>query len=241
MDRLDRLNQETKGLDLQEKLRLVAKEQNVVFASSFSIEDQLISDFILRENLNIEIFTIDTGRLFPETYTVWHETEKKYNSRIKAYYPNQEAIEGYVEKNGVNAFYDSKDLRLSCCHIRKVEPLRRALSGKEIWLSGIRKEHAASRQDKEFFEYDSGLNIIKFYPLLDFSEDEVFKEIKERNIPFNQLYLKQYPSIGCAPCTRAIKPGEDKRAGRWWWEEDQHKECGLHLVNGKLVRKNANR
>lgn len=236
-NKIELLSADIESLDWQDKLRYIAKEKDVIFSTSFSLEDQLITEFIVRAKLNIEIFTLDTGRLFPETYKVWHDTEEKYKIRIKTYYPNQESIENYVSSNGINAFYAEKPLRLECCHIRKVEPLKRAVKGKNIWLSGIRKGHSNTRTDKAFFEYDPALEITKFYPVLDLEEEQVWQELKDNNIPYNSLYTKGYSSIGCAPCTRAIEPGEDPRAGRWWWEEDQNKECGLHLVNGKLVRK----
>jgi phosphoadenosine phosphosulfate reductase len=236
LNKIEKFISEVAGLDWQAKLRYIAQEENVVFSTSFSLEDQLITAFIVKEKLAIEIFTIDTGRLFPETYQVWHDTEKLYNIRIKTYYPNQNAIGDYVSEKGINAFYEAKPLRLECCHIRKVEPLQRSLIGKNIWLSGIRKGHSNARTDKPFFEYDSALEIMKFYPVLDLEEEQVWQELKDKKIPYNILYTKGYKSIGCAPCTRATGKDEDPRAGRWWWEEDQNKECGLHLVNGKLVR-----
>lgn len=233
---LEQYKQESRDLNWQEKLEYIAKFPDVVFSSSFSIEDQLISSYILAKNLDIEIFTLDTGRLFPETYEVWAATEKKYAQKIKAYYPQTDKIEEYVKTNGIDAFYASKELRLECCHIRKVEPLNRALAGKKIWLSGIRKAHSNSRSDKEFFEYDAALDIIKFYPILELNEDEIIAQLKQDEVPFNQLHFQGFKSIGCKPCTRAINDGDDFRAGRWWWETDEKKECGLHIVNGKLQR-----
>lgn len=222
----------TKEMNWQEKLRYIAGFDDVVFSTSFSLEDQIITDFIAKNNLNIEIFTIDTGRLFEQTYKVWQETlHRYYKTKIKTFYPETNLLEEFVTKNGVNSFYDSKDLRLTCCSIRKVEPLGRALNGKKIWISGIRAEHSSNRADKGFFEMDEGRDIVKFYPLFDFSMDEVWAEIEQKKIPFNALYKEGFSSIGCAPCTRKIEVGEDLRAGRWWWENDEKKECGLHSKN----------
>lgn len=225
----------------RENLNLIATRHKAIFSTSFSIEDQLITEFIVTNNLPIKIFTLDTGRLPNETYQVWQETLEKYREQkiqISAHYPDAEKIAEFVEKKGINSFYDSKENRLKCCEIRKVEPLKKALKGYEIWISGIRKEHSKDRNQKDFFERDENLNILKFYPLLETSEDEIWQETKQKAIPHNKLYDQGYRSIGCAPCSRAISSHEDIRAGRWWWEDESGKECGLHLVNGKLVRKN---
>jgi phosphoadenosine phosphosulfate reductase len=235
---LENLIQNTVNLNWQEKLKYLSKNHDgLILSTSFSIEDQVITDFISRNKLNIKIFAIDTGRLPNETYDVWSETLKKYNIKISPFYPKQNAIEDYVSQNGINAFYESKDLRFSCCAIRKVEPLNRALEYSKIWISGIRKAHSVSRETKEFFENDEARNLIKFYPILNLSEDEIWGYIKENNVPYNKLYNQGYKSIGCAPCSRAVKDGEDVRAGRWWWE-DGAQECGLHMVNGKLAKIN---
>ena len=219
------------SLSWQEKLIFVAKSyQNVVFSTSFSIEDQIILDFIARNNLAVEIFTLDTGRLPKETYQVWQNSLEKYGLKIKAFYPNQDEIADFVEQSGINAFYDSVELRKKCCAIRKVEPLKRALKNKEIWISGVRKGQSVARSDKGFFEHDESFDLIKFYPLLDFSEEELWEYINKNEVPINSLYKKGFKSIGCQPCSRAISEGEDDRAGRWWWENDskEKKECGLH-------------
>lgn len=223
-------------LSWQEKLRLIGQNFKATFSTSFSIEDQLILDFIAREKLPIELFTLDTGRLPDETYTVWQETLEKYQISITPYYPDSEQIEKFVKENGINPFYNSKEMRLKCCEIRKVLPLKRALQGYELWISGLRKEHSTSREDKPFYEFDANLSLLKFYPLLDLSEDEIWQETKKLAIPFNKLYDQGYRSIGCAPCSRAVQVGESIRAGRWWWEDESGKECGLHMVDGKLVR-----
>lgn len=220
---------QTQNLSWQDKLRFVAQNfSDIAFSTSFSIEDQVILDFIAGEKLPIEIFTLDTGRLNPETYSTWQASLDKYKIKIEAFYPNAENLQKFITENGINAFYESKEFRLSCCHIRKVEPLSRALKGKKLWISGVRKEHSSTRLDKEFFEEDKGFNLIKFYPLLELKEQEIWEIIHEKNIPFNRLYKQGYQSIGCAPCTRAVAEGEDPRAGRWWWEDDSKKECGLH-------------
>ncbi len=223
----------TRDLNWQEKLVFLAKNyQNVTFSTSFSLEDQVILDFIAKNKLGIEIFTLDTGRLFKETYQVWQSSLEKYGLKIKVFYPNQDEIASFVEQNGINAFYDSVDLRKKCCAIRKVEPLKRALKNKEIWISGIRKGHSETRSDKDFFEVDEGLGVLKFYPLLDFSEKELWDYIDKNEVPFNSLYKKGFKSIGCQPCSRVVSLGEDDRAGRWWWENGNgngnKKECGLH-------------
>ncbi|OFW80772.1 MAG: hypothetical protein A2887_00810 [Alphaproteobacteria bacterium RIFCSPLOWO2_01_FULL_40_26] len=210
-------------------LETVENFSDIIFSTSFSIEDQLITDFITQEKLPVEIFTIDTGRLPHETHDVWQNTLDKYRIRISTFYPREETLSAFVNQNGINPFYESKELRLKCCEIRKVEPLQRALKDKKLWISGLRKEHSQTRANKNFFEKDEALQLTKFYPLLELSETEIWEEIHQKNIPFNRLYKQGYRSIGCATCTRAIRHDEDIRAGRWWWENDNKKECGLHV------------
>lgn len=225
---LDQILQQTQNLNWQERLRFVSENfSNVTFSNSFSIEDQVIFDFIAQNNLNIEVFTLDTGRLPKEAYAVWQSSLEKYDVKIKPYYPQAETLQDFIEEKGINPFYETVELRKKCCFLRKVEPLKRALQGKEIWISGLRKEHSDSRGNKDFFEKDDALNLIKFYPILDLSEDELWDYIKENRVPFNRLYKQGYKSIGCDPCSRAINEGDDVRAGRWWWESSG-KECGLH-------------
>jgi phosphoadenosine phosphosulfate reductase len=202
----------------------------VTFSTSFSFEDQAIAHNILSSQLPIKIFTLDTGRLFPETYSVWSATNERYNTNIKAYFPNAEMLQKLVTERGPNSFYESPQNRIDCCHIRKVEPLRRALAGNAIWITGLRAEHSANRHEMPMLELDSINNIIKYHPLLHWSTDHVRSYINEFNIPYNILHDRGFVSIGCAPCTRAIRPGEDFRAGRWWWEDSSKKECGLHVV-----------
>lgn len=219
------------GLSIAAAIELLVKEYpgRVTFSSSFSYEDQVISHAILSSQLPVKIFTLDTGRLFAETYSVWNSTNEKYNTRIKAYYPQPEPLQQYVELNGPNAFYAAAALRKECCNIRKVEPLKRALAGNAVWITGLRAEHSPNRQDLPQLEWDESNNIIKYHPLLHWTTDEVIRHIRENNIPYNPLHDKGFISIGCAPCTRAVKPGEDFRAGRWWWEDASKKECGLHV------------
>ncbi len=201
----------------------------IVFSSSFSFEDQVITHLITDLHLPIQIFTLDTGRLFAETYSVWNSTLDRYKISIKAYYPNATILESFVEKKGPNAFYESVENRKGCCFIRKVEPLKRALSGNAIWITGLRAEHSADRGDLQSIEWDESNQIIKYHPLLHWTTNQVTDFITTNNIPYNPLHDKGFVSIGCAPCTRAIKAGEDFRAGRWWWEDANKKECGLHV------------
>ena len=219
------------GLNIAAAIEVLTKEfpGRVTFSSSFSYEDQAITHEILSNNLPVKIFTLDTGRLFAETYSVWSSTNSKYNTSIKAYYPQAEPLQEYIVANGPNAFYESVELRKACCNIRKVEPLKRALAGNAVWITGLRAEHSANRHDLPILEWDESNNIIKYHPLLHWTTEEVIQHIRENNIPYNPLHDKGFISIGCAPCTRAVKPGEDFRAGRWWWEDASKKECGLHV------------
>ena len=219
------------GLSIPSALQFLANKYpgQVTFSTSFSFEDQLITHEILSNKIPISVFTLDTGRLFAETYSVWSSTNERYQTKIKAYYPNATALEEFIQEKGPNSFYESVDNRKQCCHIRKVEPLKRALSGNTVWITGLRAEHSPERNDLEQVEWDPGNNIIKFHPLLHWTTEEVRKQISDQNIPYNPLHDKGFISIGCAPCTRAIRPGEDFRAGRWWWEESNKKECGLHV------------
>jgi phosphoadenosine phosphosulfate reductase len=201
----------------------------VTFSTSFSFEDQVITDKILSNQLPVKIFTLDTGRFFSETYSVWSATNEKYSTHIKAYYPDNNLLEPFIEEKGINSFYESVENRKGCCYIRKVEPLKRALKGQSVWITGLRAEHSANRHDMPQVEWDESNQIIKYHPLLHWTTKEVKDYINENNIPYNILHDRGFVSIGCAPCTRAIRPGEDFRAGRWWWENNTKKECGLHV------------
>lgn len=202
---------------------------NITFANSFGAEDMVLTDIIQRNQLGIEIFSLDTGRLPTETYDLIAKTEQTYNTKLKIYFPQAEAVESYVRTNGINAFYESIDLRKACCFMRKVEPLQRALSNKKAWVTGMRAEQSATRVNLPHQEYDAGNKLEKFNPLSNWTEQEVWAYIRLHEVPYNKLHDQFYPSIGCAPCTRAIAMGEDVRAGRWWWEDPNSKECGLHV------------
>ncbi|HMO61684.1 MAG TPA: phosphoadenylyl-sulfate reductase [Ferruginibacter sp.] len=219
------------GLSMAAFLKLLAEKYpgKVVFSTSFSYEDQVITHEILSNKLPIKIFTLDTGRLFAETYSVWSSTNATYNTQIEAYYPRQDALQEFVGKNGPNSFYESVDHRKQCCFIRKVEPLQRALAGNSIWITGLRSEHSKDREDLPMIEWDESNLIIKYHPILHWTTEEVKNYITQQHIPYNPLHDRGFVSIGCAPCTRAIRPGEDFRAGRWWWESSDKKECGLHV------------
>lgn len=223
------LLEKTIGFSIEETLAFLANEykDKVVFSTSFGQEDQVITALIAKNNLPITIFTLDTGRLFQETYDVFHKTLKKYKIDIKTCFPETSAVEELLNKKGPNSFYESVENRKECCFIRKVAPLTKALKGNSVWITGLRAEQSENRSDLAFFEYDAHFDIIKFNPLLKWTLEEVQKYIDDNNVPQNTLHKKGFVSIGCAPCTRAIVPGEDIRAGRWWWESS-HKECGLH-------------
>lgn len=224
--------------DLESRLNLLSAEEGlaliselfpgkVVFSTSLGQEDQVITQLIASQDLPIQIFSLDTGRLFPETLDLLGRTESRYKTRIKVYYPETSSVEKLVTEIGINGFYESVENRKSCCFVRKVEPLKRALAGNEIWITGLRGEQSANRSDMKRIEWDESNQIIKFNPLLDWTFDQMIAYINEHKIPYNPLHDQGFISIGCAPCTRAILPGEDARAGRWWWEESK-KECGLH-------------
>lgn len=225
-------------MNWQDRLKLLSKEQNqIAFSSSFSFEDQAITHLIAHDDLPIRIFTLDTGRHFEETHKVIQATGEKYpDLEIETYYPDTDKVQDLVKRNGINGFYESLDKRKDCCYVRKVEPLKRALNGTKIWISGLRHEHSDNRENLPIAEYDSAHDLIKFYPLIDVDLEEIKTYIQNNNIPYNELHDKGFPSIGCAPCTRAVKQGEHPRSGRWWWEQDDAQECGLHMVDGKLVR-----
>ncbi|GGX31865.1 phosphoadenylyl-sulfate reductase [Undibacterium squillarum] len=210
--------------------------QPAALASSLAAEDMVLTDLILRNKLNISIFTLQTGRLHAETLAVADRVREHYGYEITMMHPDPAAVEQYVSNHGLNAFYDSVDLRKSCCHIRKVEPLNRALEGKQAWITGQRRAQAATRTELAEQEDDTARGMQKFNPLADWTEQDVWDYLRQHEVPYNALHDRGYPSIGCEPCTRAIQPGEDVRAGRWWWENPESKECGLHLVDGKLVR-----
>lgn len=214
---------------LQNALNEFGNQNEIAFANSFGAEDMVLTDLILQNHLSIEIFSLDTGRLPTETYDLMAEVEHNYNTKLKVYFPQAQTVEFYVKNHGINAFYESIDLRKACCHMRKVEPLQRALKGKKAWITGMRAAQATTRASLPVREYDEGNKLEKFNPLSDWSEQEVWGYIRLHNVAYNKLHDQFYPSIGCAPCTRAVAVGEDLRAGRWWWEDPNNKECGLHV------------
>jgi phosphoadenosine phosphosulfate reductase len=219
----------TKNYSIEETLDFLSKEYKgkVCFSTSFGQEDQVITDIIFKNNLPIATFTLDTGRFFQETYDVFEKTLVKYNTKIEVYFPDANNVENLVNEKGPNSFYASVDNRKECCNIRKVQPLKKALLGNSIWITGLRAEQSDNRNDLQAFEYDEKFDIVKYNPLLKWSLDEVENYLEKNKVPQNILHKKGFVSIGCAPCTRAIEAGEDIRAGRWWWETS-HKECGLH-------------
>ena len=213
-------------------------EDKPCLSSSLSVEDLLITDIISKNKLSIDIFCIDTGRLHQETYNLMQEVKKHYNKAFTIYSPESSDLETYINNNGPNAFYESIDYRKLCCNIRKVLPLQRALKNKTLWITGLRKQQSSTRDELALFEWEENFKIHKCNPLRDWSTDDVWDYIYGNSVPYNKLHDKGYPSIGCEPCTRAIKNGEDIRAGRWWWEAKDGKECGLHgsaIANNKVL------
>lgn len=211
-------------------LRQIATSYSpAVFANSLGAEDMVLTDLIVGDTAKIEIFSLDTGRLPLETYALIDEVKKHYGLKLRLYYPRHDLVETYTRENGINAFYESVELRKACCHVRKVEPLQRALAGRKAWITGMRAQQSATREGLPIQAFDEGNGLEKFNPLSDWSEKEVWAYIKLNKVPYNALHDNFYPSIGCAPCTRAITPGEDVRSGRWWWESPESKECGLHV------------
>ncbi len=217
--------------NIQENLKFLAENSDgkIVFSTSFGIEDQVITDAIFSQKLSaIDVFTLDTGRLFQETYATWDKTLLHYQQNIKTYYPDTKKLQEFISENGINPFYESTNLRRYCCHIRKVEPLKRALEGTKVWITGLRAEHSPNRNELEIIEWDDQYQLYKYNPLLHWTTEEVKEYVSQKGIPYNILHDQGFVSIGCAPCTRALKIGEDFRAGRWWWEDTTKKECGLH-------------
>jgi len=202
--------------------------EKLALSSSLGAEDQVLTHMYANINEKPNIFTLDTGRLFPETYKLIAATNNKYNIKLKIYFPNTEEVEHMVNNKGIDPFFESIENRKLCCNIRKLGPLKRAFSGLDAWICGLRRDQAVTRFATRKVEWDEINNIIKINPLNDWSEEDVWNYIKSNNIPYNELHDKGFPSIGCEPCTRAVKEGEDVRAGRWWWEQPESKECGLH-------------
>jgi phosphoadenosine phosphosulfate reductase len=216
--------------------RIASDFTPAVFASSLAAEDMVLTDLILKNKLAIGIFSLETGRLHAETLGMLDRIRETYGSEVTLFKPQAAAVENYVATNGLNAFYDSVEMRKECCRIRKIEPLNRALSGNTAWVTGQRRTQSSTRTELDVQEDDTAHGMQKFNPLADWSEEDIWHYIRSNNVPYNPLHDQGYPSIGCEPCTRAIQPGEDVRAGRWWWENPESKECGLHVVDGKLIR-----
>jgi phosphoadenosine phosphosulfate reductase len=231
------LNRQIEGLSIADSLQIFTElyPGQVCFSTSFSIEDQVILHHIAINNLPVKVFTLDTGRLFGETYSVWTATKEKYGIPIQAYIPDAARLEDFVNKKGPNAFYESVENRKACCFIRKVEPLERAIKGQKLWITGIRAEHSENRSHLKLLEWDETHQLNKYNPLLHWTTEEVKQYISKNDVPYNILHDRGFVSIGCQPCTRAIRPGEAFRAGRWWWEEADKKECGLHVNTGVNV------
>lgn len=230
-DLVKRLNEELKEKSAQEIVTYFLKEYegNLALATSLGAEDQVLTDMIMKVDKSARIFTLDTGRLFPETYKVIDETSKKYGITLEVFFPDNLQVEKMVNEKGINLFYESIENRKLCCQIRKILPLKRALKDVDIWVTGIRKDQSITRFYTPLIEWDNANKVIKVNPLLKWTEKDTWNYIKDNNVPYNKLHDKGFASIGCSPCTRAIDSGEDIRAGRWWWEDPEHKECGLHV------------
>ncbi len=221
------------GLDAKEILAYLQQHHaaETIFSTSFGIEDQVLTHLLHEVQSHINMFTLDTGRLFPETYYVWNRTLETYGFPIRPYYPQTHKVEQMVALKGPSSFYESVENRKECCYIRKIEPLQRAIQGYKIWITGIRADQSANRHDMEQVEWDEANQMIKIHPLFHWTLEEVESFLKKNFVPYNPLHDKGFPSIGCQPCTRAVAPGQDFRAGRWWWEDQSKKECGLHATS----------
>ncbi len=228
--KIEDLNRRCEGKSAAEIIALATDEfkGRIALASSLGAEDQALTYLITQTDPSVRIFTLDTGRMFPESYELLERTNRHYNIAIEVFFPDYEKVESMVNEKGINLFYESVENRRLCCGIRKVEPLGRAFGGLDAWICGLRREQSVTRSSVQVFEWDEGNGLIKVNPLVDWTEKRLWDFIKGNDIPYHELHDKGFPSIGCQPCTRAVKPGEDVRAGRWWWEEPEKKECGLH-------------
>jgi len=228
--KIEQLNQQFEGKTPEEVLQyfLFEYKGKIALSSSLSIEDQVLTDLIVKTDKSTRIFTLDTGRLFPETYSLIDKTNLTYDIHLEVMFPDYQEVEKMVKEEGINLFYNGIEQRKTCCRVRKLDPLKRAFQGLEVWICGLRKEQSVTRQAVQLIEWDENNGLIKLNPLIHFTEDEVWEYIKKYRVPYNKLHDKGFPSIGCQPCTRAVNPGEDIRAGRWWWENPDQKECGLH-------------
>ncbi len=235
--------EEARGLDAQGILAMAVRRfgDRVALASALGIESQVLTDMLRRAAPNLAVFTLDTGRLHQETYDLIAATQKRYGIRIEVLFPDRTDIEALVNRDGVNQFYDNVENRKACCHVRKVLPLRRKLAQLDAWITGLRREQSITRQDVEVIQWDPGNDLIKINPLAGWTTQQVWAYIRAHDVPYNALHDRGFSSVGCVPCTRAVEAGQDIRAGRWWWEQPEHRECGLHVVDGKLVRKAVTR
>ena len=227
---IEKLNQQFASLSLEEAFETLStlRFKNIAFSTSLGQEDQVMTDVIFKNNHPIKVFTLDTGRLFKQTYDVLDKTQKKYNKSISSFAPDNNELEKLLDSKGPYSFYDSIENRKECCSIRKINPLQKALKGVDLWITGLRASQSNSRSTLSFFSYDDAFELPKFNPLVNWTLEEVENYLEQNNVPQNSLHKKGFVSIGCEPCTRAVKPGENIRSGRWWWEESK-KECGLHL------------
>jgi len=229
-EKILQLNKDLQDASVDGVLKFFLKEyrHRIAFATSMGAEDQVLTQMISAIDNDIRIFTLDTGRLFQETYDLIEKTNARYKIQIDIMFPDNKKVQQMVKEHGINLFFQSVEYRKLCCDTRKIEPLTRALDGIEVWISGLRNEQSVTRKDIQLVEWDTNFNLIKINPLKDWNGDQLWDYIEQMQIPYNQLHDKGYPSIGCQPCTRAVEPGEDIRAGRWWWEQPEMKECGLH-------------
>ncbi|MFO7922276.1 MAG: phosphoadenylyl-sulfate reductase [Bacteroidales bacterium] len=234
-ERIKELNERCGGRSAEEILHLALQTfgDKIALASSLGAEDQVLTHMIACSGYPVRIFTLDTGRMFPESYELLERTGRHYNITIEVFFPDYRRVEKMVNEKGINLFYDSVENRQLCCGIRKVEPLKRAFRGLDAWICGLRREQSVTRFNINSVEWDGGNNLVKVNPLAEWTEKQLWQYIKEHNIPYHILHDKGFPSIGCQPCTRAVKPGADLRSGRWWWEEPEKKECGLHNRPGQ--------
>lgn len=223
-------NKELSGASPQQVLAFFLEKfkGKIALSTSLGIEDQVLTQMVAEIDRSTRIFTLDTGRLFPEAYDLMDRTSKKYKINMEVFFPNAHEIEEMVAQKGINLFYDSIENRKLCCRLRKLVPLARAMQGLDVWITGLRREQSVTREDMQVVEWDENNNMLKINPLIDWTEQQAWDYVSEHKIPVNPLHKKGFASIGCQPCTRAIEPGEDVRAGRWWWENPETKECGLH-------------
>lgn len=224
------LKSQIEGKTPQEAIAWFLNEfgDKIALSNSMGAEDQVLTDMICKIDKSSKIFTLDTGRIFPETYDLIDRTNKRYGIQIQVYFPDAEKVERMVNNKGVNLFFESIENRKECCHIRKIEPLKRAFKGLSVWICGLRHDQSVTRTEVDIVEWDENNDLVKFNPIVDWTEEQIWDYIKKNKVPYNRLHNQGFPSIGCQPCTRAIEKGEDIRAGRWWWENPESKECGLH-------------